>query len=56
MDVSVFVPAEYYTQVRTGETEMRVRVAGVDAGMHAVTLPGAGHRAPLAHLRGAMPH
>lgn len=37
IEVSVFLPAQYYARVVPGTTRIRIRVYGVDAGEHAIT-------------------
>lgn len=33
VEVSVFLPGEYYPRIKTGETKLRVKVSGIDVGM-----------------------
>lgn len=37
LEVSAFLPGEYYPRIKTGETHMHVRVGGIDAGRPPVT-------------------
>jgi len=37
LEVSVFLPAEYYTRVLPGQTQMRVQVGGIDLGTRPVS-------------------
>jgi len=47
-EVTAFLPAQYYARIQPGETQARVRVYGIDAGVHPVS-----YKAPtvLAKLR-----
>jgi RND family efflux transporter MFP subunit len=37
VEVAAFLPAQYYAQVRPGQTAMRIQIAGVDPGVQTVT-------------------
>ena len=37
VEVAAFLPAQYYADVFTGQTPMKIQVAGIDVGQHAVT-------------------
>jgi len=37
LEVSVFLPAEYYARVEPGKTQMRIEVSGIDLGVQPVT-------------------
>ena len=37
LEVSAFLPGEYYPRIRTGETRMRIQVSGIDVGTLPIT-------------------
>jgi len=46
LEISVFLPEEYYAQVLSGKTVMRVRVGNIDLGEHAV-----GYKSPTVNQK-----